>query len=141
MTEMSLINKLYPRASHTHPHSMTTPLADDIHYQPVREVSGPFHRSPQTIRRWIKKEIIDGKKTSEGYVVLFTDKTMKVFRRSIEEYHLTPREAYTPQEISEYNEWHQTLDELCSSRQELRAGVLKGSGFAWRSTRRTVLRL
>jgi len=82
-------------------------------FQTVPKLSEILRKSPNTIRRWIAIGKLDATKTTTGYHILYTDKNGAVFHDEIINNRRKPRPAYNPEELSEYSEWHELLDEFC----------------------------
>src|SRR5207248_1032062 len=64
------------------------------------------------IYRWIHRGVIEAEKVDGKYIVSFSSKTTEFILQRLREHRSRPASAWVPKEITDYNGWHELLDEF-----------------------------
>ena len=78
----------------------------------VNELAEILEVGKSTIRSWIKKGALKAIKENGRHIILYEGNEDFIVSQ-IKRKHEKPYKAYVPEELAGYNEWHQTLDEIC----------------------------
>ena len=83
----------------------------DTNYHTVKRLSEILEVSPDTVRNWIANNKLRAEKHNGKYLIPFEGNNDFIVDR-IKKKHEKPYLPYIPDELTEYNKWHELIDEL-----------------------------